>query len=278
MTVRIVTDSACDLSPAEAEALGIEVVPLSIRFGDDELTDRVQLTPEQFYERMAGSDALPETAAPSPGSFEQAFRRQAERGASDVVCINISGELSATGQAARAAATAISDDIPVHCVDSQSVSVGLGTLAVRAAEAANDGGSAADIVGMVEDLRGRLHVLGILDTLDNLKKGGRIGNAQAMLGSMLSIKPCIDISTGVVEEAGRQRTRKKALGWLRESLIAAGGVSNIAIGHGLADDFEGFWTSLGGDVDLDSARKGIIGPVIGTHGGPRVIGLSWTDN
>jgi fatty acid-binding protein DegV len=113
-------------------------------------------------------------------------------------------------------------------------------------------------------------VLGVLDTLDNLKKGGRIGNAQAMIGSLLSIKPCIDLSTGSVEEAGRQRTRKKALAWLASELPA--NATNVAIGHGLAPDIDTFIGMLNVDVD----RVSLIGPVVGTHAGPRVIGLSYT--
>ena len=113
-------------------------------------------------------------------------------------------------------------------------------------------------------------MLGVLDTLDNLKKGGRIGNAQAMIGSLLSIKPCIDLSTGSVEEAGRQRTRKKALAWLASELPA--NATNVAIGHGLAPDIDTFIGMLNVDVD----RVSLIGPVVGTHAGPRVIGLSYT--
>lgn len=274
--VRIVTDSACDMSVEVCNELGVTVVPLSIRFGSTEYTDRVDLTPEDFYAKMAESDDLPETAAPAPGAFEAVFRSLAGDGATDVVCINLSGDLSATGQSARTAANSMTDVVNVHCVDSKSVTVGLGTIVARAAEAASAGDDAATIVAMVEDLRERTHVLGVLDTLDNLKKGGRIGNAQALLGSMLSIKPCIDISTGMVEEAGKQRTRKKALGWLRDSLVAAGDVENIAIGHGLADDFETFLAEVGQVVDLTNARTALIGPVIGTHGGPRVVGVSYT--
>src|SRR5688500_2106715 len=120
MPVRIVTDSSCDLDAAEVEELGVEVVPLSIRFGAEEFTDRVDLTVEDFYSRMASSTALPETAAPSVGAFEQAYRRQAEAGADAVVCITISSRLSATMQAAENAAQAVADDLPVHVIDSLS--------------------------------------------------------------------------------------------------------------------------------------------------------------
>ncbi len=269
MSVRIVTDSGCDLSPEVAEALGIAVVPLSIRFGTTEYTDRVDLSPEKFYEQMAVSDELPETAAPSPGSFAQAFQSLIDDGATSVVSINMSEALSATAQAARTAATTI-DGFDIRIVDSASATVGQGTIVLRAAEAARDGASAEDIIALTKDLSTRTHVFGVLDTLDNLKKGGRIGNAQAMIGSLLSIKPCIDLSSGSVEEAGRQRTRKKALAWLAGQLPAT--ATNVAIGHGLAPDIDTFVKML--DVEID--RVSLIGPVVGTHGGPRVVGLSYT--
>lgn len=270
MSVRVVTDSGCDLSPEVANELGISVVPLSIRFGTDEYTDRVQLSPEQFYAEMESNELLPETAAPSPGAFAEAFTALAADGATDIVCINLSEALSATAQAARTAAGSI-DGANVQIVDSKSATVGQGTLVLRAAEAARAGASADEVIAATNELSARMRVIGVLDTLDNLKKGGRIGNAQALLGTMLSIKPCIDLSTGVVEEAGRQRTRKKAVGWLRSQIPAT--ATNVAIGHGLAPDIDDFVASLALDVD----RVSLIGPVVGSHGGPRVIGLSWTE-
>lgn len=270
-TVRIVTDSACDLDEATCAEAGIEVVPLSIRFGSDEFEDRSELSVEGFYETMAERDELPETAAPSPGKFEAAFRRQAEAGADAVVCINLSSGLSATMAAAENAARAIADDLPVTVFDSRSITAGLGTQVLRAAAAASEGASTDDIVALLEDLRSRTRVLGTLDTLDNLKKGGRIGGAQAMVGSLLSIKPMVDISTGVVEEAGKDRTRKKALASLRNKVGDVGDVEEMAIMHGMAPDID-VVEQLFSDIPH---RLGHIGAVIGSHGGPRVIGACW---
>lgn len=274
MTVRIVTDSGCDLAREICEPLGISIVPLSIRFGNEEFTDVIDLNPDQFYDKMAATGLLPETAAPSPGQFTKAFQDLAAQGADEVVCINLSRGLSATGQAADAGAREVADTIKVHNVDSQSVSMGHGTLVLRAAAAAADGADAESIVALIEELREPLRVYGVLDTLDNLKKGGRIGGAQAMLGTMLSIKPCLDLSSGVVEEAGRQRTRKKALGWLRSML--RDGAENVSVGHGNATDISNFLDDLAGLTNIDKVRVGKIGPVIGSHGGPGVIGLSFT--
>ena len=275
MPVRIVTDSASDLSNEEAERYGIEIVPLSIRFGDEEYTDRRDLTVAEFYSKMDTLDVLPETAAPSPGAFEAAFRKLVDEGADGIVCINLSLALSATGQAARNAAQAVADVVPVRCVDSASITAGLGNQVLAAARAAADGASLDEVVELVEALRPRTRVYGVLDTLENLKKGGRIGGAQAMLGTMLSIKPCLDLSSGEVVEAGKQRTRKKALGWLRSVLAEAGDVEELAVIHGRAPDIDEFLDSIADIVPRDRVRVSELGAVIGTHGGPRVLGICY---
>ncbi len=277
MPVRIVTDSSADLPAEEVERLGVEVVPLSIRFGSEEYTDGVDLSVAQFYDKLASASELPETAAPSPGAFEAAFRRQAEAGADAVVCINLSSGLSATIQSAQNAAKAMAGDLDVRVVDSRSITSGLGTQVTLAAEAAADGAGPDDVVALVEGLAGRVHVFGALDTLDNLKKGGRIGGAQALLGSLLSIKPLLDISTGEVAEAGRARTRRKALEWLRDKVFAQPKVEHLCLSHGMAPDVEQMLDLLAPRYPADQVRVSLIGPTIGTHGGPRVMGLTWFD-
>ncbi|HJR25419.1 MAG TPA: DegV family protein [Acidimicrobiales bacterium] len=275
MAVRIVTDSSCDLTEEEVAAGGIEVVPLTIRFGTEELEDRTELSVEAFYERLGSSAVLPETAAPAPGKFEAAFRRHQEAGADAIVCINLSSGLSATMQSARNAATAVAGDLPVHVVDSRSITAGLGTQVRLAARAAADGAGAEEVVALVEDLVRRTHVIGALDTLENLKKGGRIGGAQALLGSLLSIKPILDLSSGETEEAGRARTRRKALETLRDRVIQHGEVTELHVVHGFAPDVDTMVDLLAEHHPRDQIRVGPIGPVIGTHAGPRVMGITW---
>ncbi len=273
MPVRIVTDSASDLSAEESAAAGIEIVPLSIRFGDDEYTDRENLSVAEFYEKMDELDVLPSTAAPSPGAFEAAFRKLADDGADAIVCLNLSLALSATGQAAQNGATAVADTVPVTCVDSNTITGGLGNMVLAAAAAAADGASLEDVLALIEELKPRTRVYGALDTLDNLKKGGRIGGAQAMLGTILSIKPCLDLSSGAVVEAGKQRTRKKALAWLRSVLEEADDIESLAIIHAQAPDVEQFVDSVTHIVPRDEIRVSELGAVIGSHGGPRLIGV-----
>jgi DegV family protein with EDD domain len=277
MPVRIVTDSAADLPTDEAARLAVEVVPLSIRFGSEEFTDGVDLSVTEFYKKLATSETLPETSAPAPGAFEAAFRRQADAGADAVVCINLSEGLSATIQSARNAAKAVAGDLDVHVIDSRSITSGLGTQVTVAAEAAGGGAGVEDVVALVEGMIPRTHVIGALDTLENLKKGGRIGGAQALLGSLLSIKPLLDISTGEVAEAGKARTRRRALEWLRDQIFAVPQVEHLCVAHGGAPDVDEMLALLAPRYPDDTIQVRTIGATIGTHGGPRVMGLTWVD-
>jgi len=275
MAVRIVTDSSCDLTFDEADANGIEVVPLSIRIDDKEYTDRFELSVEDFYSKMSTSVALPETSAPAPGLFEAAFRKQAEAGADQIVCLNISEALSATIQSARTAAKALDGELDVRVVDSKSITMGLGNLLLTAAKVAQDGGDADAVIAAINNQIPRTRLFGALDTLDNLKKGGRIGGAKAFLGSVLSFKPIIDISTGKVEEAAKPRTRKKELQWLLDRIVADGKVEQLTIVHSHAADIGDFLALIAPSFEAQNVRVGTIGPVIGTHGGPGIIGACW---
>ena len=277
MTVGIVTASSCDLADDELDGTGVEIVPLFIRFGTDEFVDREQITVEDFYRRMASAEELPQTAAPPPGRFEQAFRRCLDAGCEAVVCINLSAAISATMQSAVQAVNAMAaagDSADIRVLDSRSVTAGLGTMVLQAARKATDGASADAIEAFVADASERTHVFGTLDTLENLRKGGRIGGAQALLGSMLSIKPIVDISSGEVAEAAKQRTRRKALGWLRDTVRAAGPVEHLAVMHGEAPDVDDFCEMLA-EVHPADIRVCKVGPVVGTHAGQGVLGVAY---
>jgi DegV family protein with EDD domain len=272
--VRVVTDSACDLPDELVAKLDIEIVPLTIRFGNDELVDRRELSTDDFWRRLAESPVLPETSAPSAGAFEETFRTLAGGGADGIVCINLSSKLSATMQAAQVAAKAVHDVCPVEVVDSLHVSMGLGNLCLTAARRAAEGDSLESIVATVLDQRERTKLYGTLDTLEFLKKGGRVGNARALLGSMLAIKPVVEVRDGVVEEAGKVRTRSKALRLLVDK-VKEEPVENLAVLHGNAPDLDELLDMLNPLVGRDEIVVGQIGPVIGTHAGPRVIGVTF---
>jgi len=275
--VYIVTDSSCDLTQDEIAPLNVEIVPLSIRFGSEEFIDRRDLSVEDFYYKMADSNDLPQTACPSPGAFERAFRNADDAGADAVLCMTISGELSTTVQSALAAAEACKGQLTVHVIDSKSVSSGLGTLVLEAAMAAGNGADVDTVLRQLQHFIPRTHVFAALNTLENLKKGGRIGGAQAMVGSLLSIKPLIDISGGVVHEAGKPRTRKRALQMLYDRMISAGAIGHVAVMHGGAPDIDEFLDLIAPHFPRTALRVGNLGAVIGAHGGAEIIGASWID-
>lgn len=275
-SVRVVTDSACDLLDETLTELGIGLVPLRIRFGDEEMVDRFELSTKDFWARCASSSELPATAAPSPGQFQEAFEAMAAAGADGVVCVNLSSKLSATIEAARQAARALEGTLAVRVVDSLSVSLGQGLVATEAARAAAEGASVDEVAEVAEKTVGDMLLYGAIDTLENLKKGGRIGGARALVGSMLAIKPVIEVRDGVVEQESKQRTRGKSLRYLADKVKTAGPVSRLAVFSADAPDLDEFLEMLSGVTPLDGPLLlGDVGPVIGTHTGPGAIGVAW---
>jgi DegV family protein with EDD domain len=273
MTVRIVTDSSCDLPQKMADALGIRIVPLSVRFGDTEYIDRTTITATEFWSKCAASATLPETAAPSPGSFEETYRSLAAEGATAIVVVALSSDLSATMQSAELAARAVAPGIDVRIVDSRNASMGLGLTVLACAELAKTGASADEVVARAQSVIPRTRVFAALDTLDNLKKGGRIGGAKAMLATVMSIKPLISITNGLVEEAGKQRTRSKALAHLVDILRNQEvPIERLAVLNAQCADIDAF-IAMVKEVYTGEIIVGDIGAVIGTHAGQGTIGI-----
>jgi DegV family protein with EDD domain len=278
-SVHVVTDSSCDLPENIARDLDITIVPLTIRFGDEEFVDREELSTAEFWSRCVNSDRLPETAAPAPGQFEQAYRAAAAKGATAVIVVSLSSALSATMQSAQLAARTITADetvdLDVRVIDSRTLTMGLGTIVLACARAARDGAGIDDVEALADDLVARTRVFGALDTLENLKKGGRIGNAKALLATALSIKPIIEVTGGVVEQAGKQRTRSKALAHLVDKITSfEGQIENLAVLHADCSDVDLFVEMLRPVYDGEIV-VGEIGPVIGTHGGRGTIGVAF---
>jgi DegV family protein with EDD domain len=271
--IHVVTDSGCDLSREAISEHDVTIVPLTIRFGSEELAD---ITAEEFWRRCRTTSVLPETSAPAPGAFTAAFHGAAEAGAEGVVCVNLSSRLSATIQSAQAAAK--ESDVPVRIVDSLSVSLGQGLMVLAAARLAEEGKSLDQVAEAIEEVVPRTRVFGVFDSLENLKKGGRIGGAQALLGSMLSIKPVIQVVDGVVEEESKQRTRSRSLRYLAEKIATAaksGQIEQLGVMNGDASDIDEFIEMLSSSVPRDRMLVSLIGPVIGTHAGPGVVGCAW---
>lgn len=271
--IHVVTDSACDLAPDLAAARGIRVVPLTIRFEQEELVDQVELTAKEFWDRVAAGGELPQTAAPSPGAFQQAFLAAAEQGATGVICINLSSGVSATYQSAVAAATAVAGSITVTVVDSRTLTMGTGLLVLAAADLADEGFDLPTIVDRIEAMKLRTHVYGVIDTLDFLRRGGRIGGAAHLVGSMLSIKPVIEVRNGVVEVESKQRTRARSLAYLAGKANEATPLERLALVNGAAGDVDIVLAAIRQVPSRHELVVSDLGPVVGSHAGPGTIGL-----
>lgn len=274
MTVSIISDTACDLPDQVVSALKVGLVPLHVRFGQTELLDRRELDSKEFWSRCAAQSELPTTAAPSPGAFSNAFEAAVGEGATAIVCMTLSSKLSATHEAASQAARSFKS-VPVEVVDSLSATVGQGLLVIEAAEAAAAGASVEEVVAVAVSGRQRVRVMGALDTLENLKKGGRIGGASALLGTMLSIKPVIEVRDGLVEQESRQRTRAKSLRYLADCARQAGQLERVALAGANADDFDEFVRSLGDLPSKYPVLIGDVGPVISAHTGAGTVAVAW---
>jgi DegV family protein with EDD domain len=271
--IRVVTDSACDLSAELAAKRGVTIVPLSIRFGTEEFVDGSTLSTDDFWARCAASPVLPETSAPSPGAFQEAFLAAADEGYEGVLSISLSSGVSATYQAAVTAANAVADRIPVRTVDSRLLTMGQGLIALDVADLAALGATIDELAARAVQLIPRTSVFGAVDTLEHLEKGGRIGGARALLGSLLSIKPVVTLVDGVVAEESKQRTRARSLRYLADKAGDSAPLSRLAVCNGAASDIDSFLGMIEGVRSEHPPVVVDLGPVVGTHTGPGTIGL-----
>jgi DegV family protein with EDD domain len=271
--IRVVTDSACDLSAELAAQLGVSVVPLSIRFGSEEFVDGSTLSTDDFWAKCAVNAQLPETSAPSPVAFQEAFVAAADEGYEGVLSLSLSSGVSATFQSAVAAAKSVEDRITVHTVDTRSMTMGQGLMVMDIAEMAANGATLDELEARATALIPRTQVYGIVDTLEHLEKGGRIGGAKALLGSLLSIKPVVALVDGVVEEESKQRTRSRSIKYLADKAKDSAPISRLGVANGAATDIADFLVLI---KDVPTEHPLVVadlGPVVGTHTGPGTIGL-----
>jgi DegV family protein with EDD domain len=269
--IQVVVDSTADIPRRLREELGIRVVPLSVRFGEDVYQDGVDLTGDQFYHRLAHASTLPATAAPSPGAFAAVYQEALAKGRR-VLSLHISSKLSGTYAAAALAAREFGAE-NVAVVDSKTASMALGWLAVKAAEEARAGASLARLLELVRGLVPHAHVYLALDTLENLRKGGRIGRASALLGTLLNVKPVVTVIEGEVSPVERVRTMGKTLTRLVELAKAHEPVDRIAVGYtDVLETGERLREMMAAALPDRDVLLFQAGPTIGTYTGRGAVG------
>ena len=277
MAIKFIIDSASDIIPSEAEALGLIHLPLKVLFGEQEFSDSVDLTHKEFYEKLIETDVFPTTSQANPDTFASAFQKVTEAGDTAIV-ITLSGKLSGTYQSAMIAAEDYEGK--VYVVDSETVTIGERILVQRGLELRDQGLSAAEIVETLNEEKHHIRLLALLDTLEYLKKGGRISAAAAFAGNILSIKPVIAIENGEVNLVGKARGSKKGNNLLRELITNCGGINfdkPFALAYsGLSDhllqkyieDSSEIWSTHTDKLPISS-----VGCTIGAHAGPGTLAL-----
>jgi len=272
--VRIVTDSTADLTPEQQRAAGITVVPLNVHFGDEVFRDHMDLSTDEFFRRLKASPQLPRTSQPSVGAFEEAYR-SLRQGGDEIVSVHLSSKVSGTYNSALMAAQSVGEG-KIDVVDSLSTSMALGFIALEGAKLARAGRDRQAVAECLRGLVPKARVICVVDTLTYLERGGRIGKARALLGSLLNVKPILQLKDGEVVPLGRARGRPQALNRLVELLERDGKVSQLAIMHGAAHaDAEQLRERVASSYPSVDIQLTEIGAVLGTHTGPGVIGFTY---
>ncbi|MHA6484580.1 DegV family protein [Paenibacillus sp. strain BS8-2] len=271
--IRIVTDSTADISAELREKLGITMVPLKVLFGEETYVDAVTITADQFYEKLKSVSTLPTTSQPSPLEFSEAYERLLQEDPDcAIISIHLAACLSGTYQSATIAQSMLEQEADITVVNSRSASYGIGTLAVRAAEMASAGHSKEEILAEIERLREDTTIYFLVDSLEHLQKGGRIGRASALIGSILNIKPILSLDAdGSVHAVDKVRGTKKAMSRISEMLKGGYGSDPVSLTIFKTDDdaaAEELGERVKADLNVQQVSYTTIGPVIGAHAGP----------
>jgi DegV family protein with EDD domain len=274
VAVGIVTDSVADLSPQLVAELGVSVVPLSVRFGDEVYRDGIDITPDQFYEKLKTSKVFPNTSVPAPADFIQVYDKLAEK-TDEILVILVTSRLSATCEVARQSIEKMKRKCRVELLDSRTATTAEGFIVMAAARAAKAGAKLDEVIMIARQTIPRVDFLAAFDTLEYLRRGGRIGRAQAFLGSLLSINPLITLRDGVVEPAGRTRSRAKAIDRLYEFAAGYAKIEEMAVENtACPGDAEALVERLGDIYPKERIHRSRMSPVIGTHTGPGLLLVS----
>jgi len=277
MGVRIVTDSTADIPAEVADALGIAVVPLTVFFGEEAFLDGVDLDNAGFYRKLESSKDLPRTSQPAPASIQAAYTRLVDEGADAILSVHLSSKLSGTYQSACTARDSLPESvrhIPVEVIDSKSISVGMSHAIMQAAEEARRGLGLEEIKAHALDQLARTHILAVLDTLEYVKRGGRIGGARALLGNMLSVKPIITLKDGEVVPVEQPRTRSKAYARIAQLLAEKGKVEYVSIAEASEDVGQQLAEAIKSTYSADIPIYR-LGASLGTHTGPGTAAIAY---
>ncbi len=273
--IAVVTDSTSDVPQAQAERLGLRVVPLSVSFGDETLISGVTIEPEAFYARLAASDRAPTTSQPAPAWFEEAYADAADDGCEAVLSVHCSGALSGTVALARARAAEAS--LPVEVLDSRLVGGSLGLATLAGHRVASGGGELEEVIAAVRAVTERVTSLLVVDSLTHLKRGGRLTGAQALMGSVLRVKPLLHVTEGRLEVRERTRTWSRALARLVAAVeqVADDGEVDVVVAHAIAPERAAqVWAALDERVAIRERSETLIGPIVGAHVGPGAVGVA----
>jgi DegV family protein with EDD domain len=272
--VHLVTDSTSDLTPTAAETLGVRVIPLTVRFGQDQFRDGIDLGPGEFYRRLSDPSENPATSQPSPQDFADVYRELLGNADDHVVSVHVSQKLSGTLHSARVAARDV-DERRIYPVDSESVTVGLQLIIEAACRDIAGGADAATVVRNIEQRRARTRIYFLLDTLTYLQRGGRIGRAQAFLGGVLKVKPVLSLRDGEVHPQSRVRSRQQGIDALVDLVRDAGNLSALRIVHAGSPELGVQVRERLRDVfPVLDAQIVELGPVVGTYSGPDAVGVA----
>jgi DegV family protein with EDD domain len=273
--IAIVTDSTSDIPASEATRLGITVVPLNVHFGDEVLLDGVTVKGDEFYRRLQAGGAFPKTSQPSAGAFADAYRGVIAGGAEAILSIHISSKVSGTCNSANQAKAELGGNVPIEVIDTLQASMGLGLIAMEVARAAAAGLTASDAASLARQLMGSTRFFGMVETLEYLQRGGRIGRAQMLLGSLLKVHPILTMQDGVAHPLERPRTRTRALDRMRA--IAEGAIPLRALSvlySTQRQDGEALASQLKAAAPAQGITVAQFGPVLGTYLGPGAVGVA----
>jgi DegV family protein with EDD domain len=271
MVVKIVTDSSADLPAQLAQELGITVVPLYLRFGEEVFRDRVDISEDEFYERLQHDPIHPSTTQPSPQDFASVYQKLSPE-ADGIVSILISSKLSGTYNSALQGKELIEKGCPIEVVDSQTLTMGLGLVNIAAATAAKAGKGLSEVLAEARQAIPNIHLLGLLDTLKYLLLGGRIGKAKALLGSILNVKPLLRLQDGEVVPVGQVRTRAKGIDRLFEFVKSTAEIQDLAVVYNTTpDEAQSLAERIGSIFAKEKIRMARVGPTLGIHMGPGAL-------